>query len=204
MLSKRSLADLAVVVGAVAVISVASLAVFFAVGGPFGAINDWTIGLLGLLTGLFVLALYRSGLGAPGALGTVATGVAVVGALIVVAGAALVISRATGFVLAGFVESLGFALIGLWLIVLNGALGPDPRWPRRLPGLGIAAGICMVLGFVVVPGITAGIDDMESVPAWMWLGFAGWLGIFFLYPIWCIWFGSALRRAATVGTTSAS
>lgn len=196
MVSERNVANLAVAVGVVGLVSVASLALFFAVGAPFGAINDWTIGLGGLLSALLVLMLRRLGIGAQLALGTVATGLAVAGAAIVVVGAALVISRTSGFVFAGFVESLGFALIGPWLIALSRSIGSDARWPGRLPTLGVAAGVCMVLGFAVVPGIATGIDDMNAVPAWMWIGFVGWLGIFFLYPIWSIWLGVVLRRGA--------
>jgi hypothetical protein len=38
---------------------VASPAAFFAMGGLFGAINDWTIGVIGLLTGLLAVDLGR-------------------------------------------------------------------------------------------------------------------------------------------------
>jgi hypothetical protein len=192
----RSVAPLAVATGAVAFVSVVSLALFFAVGKPFGAINDWTIGVVGFLSGLLALVLTRRGHGALPALGTIASAAAVLGAVIVMVGAALVISQTTGFLLAGLVESLGFALIGLWLIALNRSLASDLRWPRRLPSLGIAAGIIMATGFIVVPGIAVGLDDMNTAPGWIWIGFVGWLGIFFLYPIWSIWLGSVLRRGA--------
>src|SRR3970040_2148444 len=120
----RIVAGMAMAAGAVTLISVASLALFFAVGKPFGAINDWTVGLAGLLSGLLALAIRsRDSVGAPGAATGSAGGVAVLGALIVVAGSALVISQTTGFLLAGLVESLGFALIGLWLIALCRSTG---------------------------------------------------------------------------------
>ena len=184
---------LAVLVGAVALISVASLAVFFAVGGPFGAINDWTIGIFGLLTGLLAVGLGR-GDATRTTLGMVAVGLAVVGAAIVVVGSALVISDTTGFFLAGLVESVGFALIGAWLIVLNRSMAATTRWPPRLAALGIVAGVVMAIGIVVLPGVAMGLDDMDTAPGWVWLGFVGWLGIFVLYPIWCIWFGTVMRR----------
>jgi uncharacterized membrane protein len=57
--SDRITGGIAVLVGAVALISVASLAAFFAMGGLFGAINDWTIGVIGLLTGLLAVDLGR-------------------------------------------------------------------------------------------------------------------------------------------------
>jgi hypothetical protein len=188
---------IAVLVGAVALISVASLATFFAMGGPFGAINDWTIGVIGLLTGLLVVGLGRRE-GAPTTpRGIVPIGFAVIGAAIVVVGSAFVISDTTGFLLAGLVESLGFALIGVWLIVLNRSMAGATRWPRRLPGLGIVAGLVMAIGFVVIPGIAMGLDDMDAAPVWVWLGFLGWLGIFFLYPVWSIWFGIGLLKEGT-------
>jgi hypothetical protein len=190
----RSVAGVAVANGVVTFISVASLALFFAVGKPFGAINDWTIGLVGVLSGLLAAMIRSRGVaGSPGP-GVVSTGVAVVGAAIVVAGSALVISQTTGFLLAGLVESLGFALIGLWLIVLNWSTGSVSGWSRQLRNLGLAAGIVMALGIIVTPGIAMGVDNADTAPGWIWLGFVGWLGIFFLYPVWSIWFGNALRR----------
>ncbi len=151
----RNVAGLAVAVGVVALGSVASLALFFAVGTPFGAINDWTVGVVGFLSGLLSVMLHRRRTPAPSGLGTAAIGAAVMGAVIVVVGAALVISRTTGFFLAGLVESLGLALIGLWLIALNRSIASASRWPRPLPRFGMAAGIIMAIGFAVVPGIAA-------------------------------------------------
>jgi hypothetical protein len=190
----RSIASVALAVGAVAFVSVASLALFFAVGKPFGAINDWTIGLVGLLSGLLAAVVSRRGPSTLPAIGNAASGGAVVGAVIVIAGSALVISQTTGFLLAGLVESSGFALIGLWLIALNRSMTTASRWPRRLPSLGIAAGIIMAIGIVVVPGVAMGLDDIDTAPGWVWIGFIGWLGIFFVYPIWSIWLGTVLRR----------
>jgi hypothetical protein len=194
--SDRITGGIAVVVGAVALISVASLAAFFAVGGPFGAINDWTIGVFGFLTGLLAVGIRRREGTTRTPRGIVPIGFAVIGAAIVVVGSALVISDTIGFLLAGLVESLGFALIGVWLIVLNRSMAVATGWPRRLPGLGILAGVVMAIGFVVVPGIAMGLDDMESAPGWVWIGFLGWLGIFFMLPVWSIWFGIGTRREA--------
>jgi hypothetical protein len=188
-------ARLAIATGVVTLVSVVSLLLFFAVGKPFGAINDWTVGLAGLLSGLLAVALRGLGRGR-GAGATLGTGVAVVGAAIVVVGAVLVISERTGFLLAGLVESLGFALIGVWLVSLNWALGSTAGWPRQLRTLGLAAGVVMALGFVVAPGVLMGLDDANAAPGWIWLGFVGWLGIFFLYPTWSLWLGTLARTAS--------
>jgi hypothetical protein len=197
----RSVARVALTVGAVALVSVASLALFFTVGRPFGAINDATIGLVGVLSGLLAVVSNRRAVAGLPVIGTIATGAAVVGGVIVVAGSALVISQTTGFLLAGLVESAGFALIGLWLIALNRSAATASSWPRRLTSLGIAAGITMAIGLILVPGIAMGLDNMDTAPGWVWIGFLGWLGIFVLYPIWSIWLGSAIPK---IGTREAS
>jgi hypothetical protein len=150
---------------------------------PSGAINDWTIGLAGVLGVMLALtfdAPRRSVLAMAG------TALALVGSALVVVGAALVISRTTGFLLAGLVESFGWGLAGIWLITVNrvGDIGGP-----RLRVVGLAAGALMVVGLVVLPGILSGVDDMATAPAYVWLGFVGWLGIFFLFPIWAIVFG---------------
>jgi hypothetical protein len=190
----RNVARLALAVGVVGLASVVSLALFFAIQGPFGTINDWSIGVFGALTAVLAIVLHRLGLIAPPSRAMLASGAAVVGGAIVVVGSALVISDTTGFLLAGLVESLGFALIGIWLIALNRSGASTLHRPQRLRDLGTVAGIVMAIGFVVVPGIAMGLDDMDTAPVWVWVGFVGWLGIFFLYPIWSLWFGTILQR----------
>ena len=201
--SDRIAGGIAVAGGAVALISVASYAAFVAVGGPFGAINDWTTGIVGFLSGLLAVDLSRRDSAGRTAPGIIPMGFAVIGAAIVVVGSALVISDTTGFLLAGLVESLGFALIGMWLIVLNRSIADGPRRPRRLPGLGIVAGLVMAIGFVLVPGIAMGLDDAATAPGWVWLGFLGWLGTFLLYPVWSIWFGLRIGKEVAEQATAA-
>jgi hypothetical protein len=168
----------ATLVGIDLLVSVAALAVFFVFGAPFGAINDWTIGIGGVLTLLLVLTL-----DIPARLG-VMMAVGVVGSSIVVVGAALVISRTTGFLLAGLVESFGFGLVGLWLIALYWTRRESPS---RINLLGAIAGAVMAVGLIVLPAVVTGVDDAEAAPGYVWLGFVGWIGIFVLYPLWAIW-----------------
>jgi hypothetical protein len=120
----------------------------------------------------------------------------VLGAALVVVGAWLVISDTTGFLLAGLVESFGFALFGFWLVSLSRSMASAGRWPRLLPTLGIATGVLLIIGLILAPGIVMGLDDMDSAPWWVWVGFVGWLGIFVLLPIWSIWLAAALRRGS--------
>lgn len=194
----RLVSLLATATGVVGIISVASLAVFFAIGGPFGAINDWSIAVLGGLTAALCSLIPGSAAGqsTPGRIAT--TGLGVAGAIIVIVGAALVISDTTGFLLAGLVESVGFALVGAWLIVLARAIRRDhvPS-SRTLSILGQVAGWLMAIGIIAAPGVVLGLDDLATAPWWVWVAFVGWLGIFVAYPAWCLWLGWTLRAART-------
>jgi hypothetical protein len=178
----RMVGRLALATGIVTVVSLVALVLFFALGqgNAFGTINDWTIGAIGVLTIALALAVRRDTI----------SWIAIVGGAIVLIGALLVISRTTGFLLAGLIESVGFALVGLWLIAINRAA--DRRWPRQLGALGVLAGGVMAIGFVVLPGVAQRLDDMATAPWWVWIGFVGWLGIFVLYPAWSLWLGREL------------
>lgn len=199
----RDTGRLALGVGAVAAGSAVCLATYFAVQGPFGTINDVGNAATGILSGVLAWRLRRQVAGRGEG---VAVGAALVGAAITVIGSALVVSGTTGFFLAGLVSSVGFAGIGTWLVVLNRSAGEDAPWPRRHRSLGVAAGALMALGVVMVPGIFLRLDDMATAPAWVWVGYLGWLGIYVVYPAWAIWMGTVelglagRARTAQVGT----
>lgn len=177
-------ARLAIVTGVVALASFASLFIFFTVGGLFGPLNDAGNGLTGLLTAALA---WRLGGGVAGRTGV---WLAVAGGLITVIGSALILSGTTGFFFAGLVSSAGFGLVGAWLVSFN--RGPATvEWPRLRVSLGTIAGVLMLFGLVTAPGIAMGLDDMDAAPAWLWLGFIGWLGSFAAYPVWAIWLGRA-------------
>ncbi len=163
-------------VGTVGLGSLACLAVFFAVGGPFGTLNDLGDATLAILSGALAVVERRH-------VRPVMTGLAVVGAGVAVAGSALVISGTTGFFLAGLVSSVGFAGVGAWLVALARA---GRAGTGRVRALAIAAGAVMALGVAVAPGIALRLDDMATAPAWVWIGFLGWLGVFVLYPVWAL------------------
>jgi hypothetical protein len=163
---------------AVAVMSWVSLIVFFAAGEPWGSLNDAGNGLLALLCGGFAVLLYR-------ATPVVATILAVLGAAAGLLGSFLVMSDTTGYFFAGLVSAAGFALIGSWLVVL-GRVGAVPA-----SLLAQVAGVVMALGFVQVPGILWGLDDLESAPWWLLASEISWAGTYLLLPLW------ALRCALT-------
>jgi hypothetical protein len=167
-------------VGLIAIASFVSLITFFLVGSPFGALNDAGNAVTGILSGVLALRLAsvrRTGMGI--------AALAVTGAAVTVVGSWLVMTDTTGFFLAGLVSSVGFALIGAW--VLGFTAGVDLE--SGLRSLGWVAGGAMLVGLIAVPGIILGIDDMADVPAWLWTFGISWLGTYVLYPAWCLWLG---------------
>ena len=162
---------LAAVLAAVTVMTLVSLIVFFAVGEPWGSLNDAGNALMALLCGALAALLHR-------VTSVVATSLAVLGAAISVLGSYLVMTDTTGYFLAGLVSAAGFALIGSWLVVL-GRVGAVPA-----SLIAQVAGMVMATGLVNIPGILQGFDDLKSVPWWILAAEISWAGTYLLLPLW--------------------
>jgi hypothetical protein len=186
------LAWIALGTGAIALLGLLCLIVFFAGVQVFGPLNDGCIALAGIMSGVLAWMLFSGQHSQPPLLSQLALMAAVVGAFVVALGSALVIFRVTGFVLAGFYMQFGNALIGLWLVWLSVSAPAGAGWPRGLVVLGFVAGAMMVLGFLTLPAILRGLDSMDASPWYVNVGYLGWLGAFILFPIWCLWLGRVL------------
>jgi len=119
--------------GAVAVTvpaAIVLLVVYYAVGGPFGTLNDLANALVGLLSA--VLAAQSARLGVPAA----AVAAAGAGGAVMVVGSWLVVTGRAGWVLAGLVSAVGAALVGAWLLALNVVVARNGMLPRGLTRLG--------------------------------------------------------------------
>lgn len=176
----------AVALGVVIVATFAALLLFFVAGGSLGLINDAGNALIGILSAVLAILLQRR-------LGTwVAVIAAVIGAAVAVWGSWLVMTATTGFLLAGFVSSIGLGLIGAWLAMV--AWSPmAEEWSSGLRRLArIAAAFMVVGGVAAVPGALMGMDDFEAVPPWLWLLSLAWIGAYVLYPAWAVSFGRRL------------
>jgi hypothetical protein len=184
----RAAGQLAIAIGVVGLASVASLVLFFLVGNPFGTINDLGNGAVGILSALLAWRLRREVAGGV-RVEAIAVFSAVLGALVTLVGTVLVVSGATGFLLAGLVSSVGFGLIGLWLIALNWSIQPGERLSRWLPKVGVVTGVVMAIGLTTLPGIAMRLDDIDAAPTWIWIGFLGWMGAYIMYPLWSILLG---------------
>jgi hypothetical protein len=185
---------LALAVAAVIVLATLSLALFFIVGQPFGAINDAGIGLEAVLMAVLAWrlhALFRQAAPLPSLLALLAV---VAGAAVTAWGSYLVIAGRTGFVLAGLYMSFGFGLQGLWLAGLSLAALSGADWPRSLALLGLVTGVLMAVGLITGPGILARVDSFSGAPWHVYLGFLGWVGWTLLLPVWAFGMWRALAR----------
>jgi hypothetical protein len=193
----REVGPLAIAVGVVGLGSFLLLVVYFLAGGPFGAVNDVGNGGLGVLSGGLAWLVWHHRPAGDARPGVLVTGLAVLGAVVAVVGSALILSDTAGFLLSGLVSSVGFAMIGVWVITLNRRIRSDTgQWPGGLVKLGVLAGAVMAVGLVDAPGVVMGVDDTNTAPWWILAGLLGWLGTYLLFPIWSIWFGRATTRSA--------
>ena len=178
----RTTAIVSVAAGAPAVASAITLALFFVAGGPLGTVNDILNGVLAVLSGYLAWRLSGHSL---------FTYLALLGEVIAIVGSVLVITDRTGFFFAGLVSTVGFALIGVWLVSYCWSLAPS-----TLRLVGLTAAVLLVIGLAVLPGIAMRLDDMNKAPAWIWIGFVSWLGIYVAFPIWSIWSGLANQASS--------
>ena len=191
--SSLTTAWVAVATGVAGLLALAFIALFFAVGQPFGTLDDGCIGLAAILSGGLAWMLSPPYHSQSPLLSQVALVVAVVGALVVAVGSAPVIFGITGWFLAGISMGAGNALIGLWLLGLSYSALSSTPWSHGLVVAGIVIGVVMALGLMAVPGMFRGTDAWDSAP-WhiKYVGQAGALGWLVLYPVWCTWLGRVL------------
>jgi hypothetical protein len=169
--------------GVVAVVALVCLVGLF-IGAPTGTINDYANGLLGVMSGLLAVVAFRASGGS-----VVGVALAVVGAVVTVIGSWLVISDTTGFILAGLVSSVGFGLIGGWLVLVHRSSGFADAGGTRGRRWGSIAGGLMLFGLVAVLGVLMRVDSYEATPPWLWVYGIGWLGTYVAYPWWCLLVG---------------
>ena len=168
----------------VSLLAVLSLIIFYAIGGPFGFLNDVANGLIGLLSLALAWLWVRD---RRDGWSTLAIACAVLGAIVMVLGSLLIIVDITGWYLAGLVSSVGSALLGIWLLIANRLHRSAPELPRGLILLGMTTGIFMIIGWLALAGVIAGIDDPQLAPLYVNAGLLNWMGTYLLYPIWCLW-----------------
>lgn len=183
----RTAATIAVAVPAAIVL----LVVYFTVGGPFGTLNDLANAVVAVLSA--VLAVQTARLGVP----ATAVAAALAGATLMVVGSWLVITSRTGWVLAGLVSAAGAAALGAWLLTLNLTAEGTGALSRHVTRVGVVSGALMTLGVLTIPDILGRVDVWEDLHWYSIAGFAGWLGFYLGYPVWCALLAREARQRRT-------
>lgn len=183
----------AIATGIVGLLGLAFIILFFTVGQPFGTLNDICIGLTAILSVVLVWMLYPRYHAQSPLLSQVTLVIAMLGAILVMAGSALAISGIKGWFLSGLYMAAGNAMIGLWLLGLNYSALQDDFLPQSLVSFGLISGVILALGLVTIPGIFRGIDTLEyELTIFNYIWWTGSLGYLAIYPIWCILLGRIL------------
>jgi hypothetical protein len=111
------------------------------------------------------------------------------GVSLVTYGGWLIVTGAGGLVMQGTYHSLGYALIGLWVLALNLVAKDNDLLPTRLSQLGLVSGVFMLVGLGGLYGIVRGIDGNEPTVYLISTGGLSFVGHGIIYPIWCFWLG---------------
>ena len=192
----------ALVVGVLGIIGLGALFTFFAVGPPFGLVND-VLAIPGLLVLLPVgWALHRIGKGAAIAWSRLAFGALLAGVASV---AALQVALITGIL--PFQDQLPWVLAAVGLLGLWYALGTylaRGMLPRGLVRLGLVTGGLIVAGallFWIGLGLQGGsMGDLADTGAFanlhplVLLGFGLVIASYAVSPAWALWLGKAFLR----------
>lgn len=189
---------IAITTGVMAILASIFLALMFTVSQSFGKVNDIFNSLIGITSAVLAWMLYAAQPARSSLMSQIALALALAGAIFSIIGTILIVFGRTGFVLAGWYSSFGYALTGLWLAAFCYSLLRSDALPHNLVIFGIIAGAFMAIGLLGIPGILAGIDSMTSMPWYLKAAFLGWLGTYILYPIWAIWLGQNLLNSRAI------
>jgi hypothetical protein len=180
-------AGLALIIAAAAAIAAIVLFAIFSVAGePFGLLND-------AANGVFAFLAAGAGWAMRDRIGRGVAALATAGAVVAIVGSALTMTSTTGWILAGFVSSVGFGLIGPAVVAATAELAHESRVTGRVATLGRATGWLMTLGVLAVVPAALRYDSFDATPVWAWAVYVSWFGTYFGYPAWAIASGRRLR-----------
>ena len=192
----RAISRLTVAMGITAIVSIVSLILFFIFGGFWGPLNDLTIAVFALMSASLAWMLHPFFRAQSPRLSYFMLIAAIAGAVIACIGSALVISGTTSWQLAGSVNFLGFAFIGVWLLAFNYHVRLTEVFPQNLTRLGQISGALSALSLLNVLGIF-GIVDAQSDAYWLLnLAQVGGLGGVLLL-VWIVWLGRVVLKSTT-------
>lgn len=169
--------------GVATVLGIATLIAFFAVGEPFGTLNDILSIVIALSIIVILFGLDRLHRSVAPIVSLVVLIIGVIAMLVAVVFQTLLIFRVIEFAQTAVIVPLAFGVFGAALMIYNYLSLADQLLPGRLAILGMIAGA----GYVLV--ITGFLLDPEGGHL---LTTIGGLITVIGYPIWAIWLGRVL------------
>ena len=164
------------------ILGLLTLLLFYALGQPWGTINDITSIILALSILPVLLVLHRLHRRQAPQISLAVFVISILAMLVAVVFQVLLISRVIGYAQTAEVVPVAFGLFGAALIVYGYLSSAARSLPRRLALLSIISGAGYVM---VIAGVILGGEDHP-------LTAIGGLTAVIGYSIWAIWFGRIL------------
>jgi hypothetical protein len=190
----RAISRLTVAMGITAIVSIVSLILFFIFGGFWGPLNDLTIAVFALMSAALAGLLHPFFRAQSPRLSYSMLIAAIAGAVIACIGSALVMSGTTSWQLAGSVNALGYAFIGVWLLAFNFHARLTDVFPQNLTRLGQISGALSAFGLLNMLGIFGLVDAQSDVSWLLYLAQFGGLGGILLLA-WTVWLGGVILKS---------
>lgn len=190
----RAISRLTVAMGITAIVSIVSLILFFIFGGFWGPLNDLTIAVFALMSAALAWLLHPFFRAQSPRLSYSMLIAAIAGAVIACIGSALVMSGTTSWQLAGSVNALGYAFIGVWLLAFNFHARLTDVFPQNLTRLGQISGALSAFGLLNMLGIFGLVDAQSDVSWLLYLAQFGGLGGILLL-VWTVWLGRVILKS---------
>ena len=190
--STATIGWVAIITGISAILAIIFLILMYAVNNSFGKVNDVFNSIIGISSVVLAWMLYAEHHAKSPVTSQIALVLAIVGAIFTIVGSTLIIFGFKSFVMAGWYTGIGYALIGLWLVLWSYSMLSTDVIPQSLVVFGIIVGAFMAVGLLGIPGIITRIDSMDTLPWYLYLAFLGYFGVYILYPTWAILLGRHL------------
>jgi hypothetical protein len=190
--STATIGWVAIITGISAILAIIFLILMYAVNNSFGKVNDVFNSIIGISSVVLAWMLYAEHHAKSPVTSQIALVLAIVGAIFTIVGSTLIIFGFKSFVMAGWYTGIGYALIGLWLVLWSYSMLSTDVIPQSLVVFGIIVGAFMAVGLLGIPGIITRIDSMDTLPWYLYLAVLGYFGVYILYPIWAILLGRHL------------
>lgn len=193
------------ILGAFAVILIF---IFFAVGEPFGTLNDITGLLWGLTLAPLMYVFYQRAVPRTPS-STIAFSAGLIGCAAFIVLQLLLLLRVLTFEQQYAPLTLTYGLIGVWMILVSRAARRAGELARGLAWFGIAIGAMWALTSVLtwlggpIPSDMSALADPSKINPFLLLSFITFFFAYLAQPIWALWLGRVFKHP-TAPTASVS